>query len=450
MNSFPAGTDTAASPAGAKDDNATVVIEALSHDGRGVVRINGKVVFVEGALPGEQVEIELLRRYRRYEEWSLVKLLTKSPERREPQCRHFGTCGGCSLQHQPPELQIRSKQGTLAEQLKRIGKVEPQEWLAPLTGPAWGYRRRARLGARLVPSKGGMFLGFREKRHSHLANLDVCPVLDPTMSALLVPLRTLLAGLSCADRIPQVEVAVGDNASALVFRHIVAFTAEDETALRAFGEAHSVQIFAQIGAPETMRPVWPAEPEPLFYRLPDGTTIHFQPTDFIQVNAAINAKMVDQAMRLLDPQPGDSILDLFCGLGNFTLPLARRCTRVLGIENDAVLVDGARRNAERNGLSNVEFRAVNLYGTNAAWSDWTFNKMLLDPPRNGAMETVKQLAEPLPERIVYVSCYAATLARDAQYLVEVLGYRLRAAGVMDMFPHTHHVEAMALFERKAS
>ncbi|HKQ29702.1 MAG TPA: 23S rRNA (uracil(1939)-C(5))-methyltransferase RlmD [Burkholderiales bacterium] len=441
---------SAVAASGTKDETATIAIESLSHDGRGVAHIDGKVVFVEGVLPGEQIEARLQRRYRRYEEWEWVKLLVASPERRTPECRHFGVCGGCALQHLPPELQIHSKQDTLREQLKRIGKVEPDEWLAPLTGSAWGYRRRARLGVRSVPSKGGMFVGFRERQRSHLANLDSCSVLDPATSALLIPLRELIAELSCADRIPQIEVAVGDNARALVFRHIVPLTAEDESKLRAFGETHNVQLFAQIGAPDTMRPVWPASPEPLFYRLPDGTTIHFQPTDFIQVNADINAKMIGQAIHLLDPQPSDSVLDLFCGLGNFTLPLARRSLRVLGIENDAVLVDGARRNAERNGLSNVEFRAANLYGDSASWSDWAFNKLLLDPPRNGAIDTIKQLRAPLPERIVYISCYAATLARDAQYLVQVLGYRLLTAGVMDMFPHTRHVEAMALFEQAVS
>lgn len=453
MNSSPAGFDAARSAASsnaAEGDTATVVVESLSHDGRGIARIDGKVVFIEGVLPGERADIRILRRYQRYDEAELSALVTTSPERRDPDCPHFGICGGCSLQHLPPELQIHAKQNTLAEQLKRIGKVEPAEWLAPLAGPVWGYRRRARLGVRLVASKGGVFVGFREKRRSHLVNLDTCSVLDPAMAALLIPLRELVAQLSCADCIPQIELAVGDNASAVVFRHIVPLTAEDELKLRLFGEQHHVQIFSQVGAPDTLKPVWPATPEPLLYQLPDGTAIQFQPTDFIQVNAQINAKMVDQAMQLLDLQAADSVLDLFCGLGNFTIPLARRSLRVLGIENDAALVDGARRNAARNGLSNIEFRAANLFGTAAPWSDWAFNKLLIDPPRNGAIETIKQLREPLPERVIYVSCYAATLARDAQYLVHTLGYRLRSVGIMDMFPHTHHVEAMALFERTVS
>jgi 23S rRNA (uracil1939-C5)-methyltransferase len=450
MNSYPAGPDTELpSTRTASSDDVTVTVEALSHDGRGLAHIGGKVVFIEGALPGERVDIRVTRRYRRYDEADLVKIVTRSAERREPACPHFGVCGGCSLQHLPSEMQIRTKQDTLGEQLKRIGKVEPQEWLPPLIGPAWGYRRRARLGVRRVPSKGGMFVGFREKHHSHLANLDSCAVLDPTMSALLPALRELVGGLSCADRIPQIELAVGNNARALVFRHILPLNGDDESKLRVFGETHGLQIFAQVGAPNTVRAIWPATPEPLFYSLPDGIVIHFHPSDFIQVNADINAKMIGQALRLLDLQASDRVLDLFCGLGNFTLPLARHSAMVLGIENDAALVDGARRNAERNGIANVEFRAANLFGTSAPWADWAFNKLLIDPPRNGAIETIKQLQAPLPEKIVYVSCYAATLARDAQYLVQVLGYRLRTVGVMDMFPHTHHVEAMALFERGA-
>jgi 23S rRNA (uracil1939-C5)-methyltransferase len=246
---------------------------------------------------------------------------------------------------------------------------------------------------------------------------------------------------------------VGDNAKAFVFRHIVPFTPDDETALRAFGRHHDVQILAQVGAPNTVRVLWPEKAEPLQYRLPDGSIIQFHPSDFIQVNADMNGKMIGQALRLLDPQPDDAVLDLFCGLGNFTLPLARRAGRVLGIENDAALIDGARRNAELNGFSNIEFRAANLYAAGEAgpaWSGWAFNKVLIDPPRTGAIETLKQFVDPLPEKIVYVSCYPSTLARDAQYLSQALGYRLRTVGVMDMFPHTHHVESMALFERDPS
>ncbi|HYM46895.1 MAG TPA: TRAM domain-containing protein, partial [Burkholderiaceae bacterium] len=277
-----------------------MTVKSLSHDGRGIAHIDGKVVFIEGALPGEEVEISIVRRYRRYDIAALERVLAPSPQRLEPGCRHFGVCGGCSLQHMPAELQIKSKQDTLAEQLKRIGKVEPQEWLTPLTGPVWGYRRRARLGVRLMMSQGGVFVGFREKRRAQLANLDACPVLDPVMSGWLPALHELVAGLSCADRIPQIELASGDNARALVFRHLLPFSVADQAALRAFGELHQVQIYTQADTPATAIALWPAQPEPLFYTLPDGTVIHFRATDFVQVNADINAKMVAQALRLLD------------------------------------------------------------------------------------------------------------------------------------------------------
>jgi 23S rRNA (uracil1939-C5)-methyltransferase len=426
-------------------------VESLSHDGRGVAHIDGKVVFVEGALPGERVEIRFLRRYRRYDDAEVTAVITPSPERQTPPCKHFGVCGGCSLQHLPPALQLSSKQHTLSEQLKRIGKVEPRAWLAPLTGPAWGYRRRARLGVRRVVSKGGVLVGFRERRQSHLANLDSCPVLDPVAAGWLPALHELVAGLSCADRIPQIEIAVGDNARALVLRHLVPLTIDDERQLHDFGAHHAVQIYVQAAGPESATALWPVPAEPLYYTLVDGSRIHFRPTDFIQVNADINNQMIAQALRLLDLQPTDAVLDLFCGLGNFTLPLARRSARVLGVEGEAGLIDGARANAERNGLGNIEFREADLFRTSgpSAWQGFAFNKVLLDPPRVGALEAIKRLQSPLPQKIVYVSCYPATLARDASYLVHVLGYTLGAVGVMDMFPHTNHVESMALFERAA-
>lgn len=425
------------------------MVESLSHDGRGIAHIDGKVVFVEGGLPGEQVEIRFLRRYRRYDDAEVAAVITPSPERRIPACKHFGVCGGCSLQHLPPELQLSSKQHTLSEQLKRIGKVESPAWLAPLTGPVWGYRRRARLGVREIASKGGVLVGFRERRRSHLTNLDDCPVLDPVVSSWLPALHDLVTNLSCSDRIPQIEIAVGDNARALVLRHLVPFTADDQNKLRAFGQEHDAQIHLQSDGPESVTILWPERAEPLHYDLADGTRIRFQPSDFIQVNADINNKMIEQALRLLDPQPTDAVLDLFCGLGNFTLPLARKAARVLGIEGEEALVAGARANAEANGLHNTEFRTADLYRAQDTppWHGFAFDKLLLDPPRNGALDVIRQLREPLPRKIVYVSCYPATLARDANHLGNVLGYRLTTVGVMDMFPHTNHVESMALFER---
>jgi len=429
---------------------AAAHIESFSHDGRGVARIDGKATFIEGALPGETVRFRYLSRHKNYDSGRLVEVVTPGPDRVTPPCPHFGTCGGCSLQHMRPETQLAAKQQVLVEQLERLGRVKPDTWLAPLSGPAWGYRRRARLGVRRVPSKGGVLVGFREKRKSFIANLESCAVLVPHVSALIPALRQLIAVLSCPDRIPQIEVAVGDSDTALVFRHVVPLTENDRSQLRAFGEQHSIRVYLQPHGPESLESLWPESPAPLYYRLPEfDVSIQFRPTDFIQVNAELNVAMVRQALALLAPTPEDRVLDLFSGLGNFTLPLARRAGRVLGIEADADLIDGARANAARNGLNNVEFRTGNLYDEAGAnpWEGYTFNKLLLDPPRSGAMEAIKRLTEPLPERIVYVSCYPATLARDAEYLVRVLGYRLATAGTMDMFPHTNHVESMALFVR---
>jgi len=425
-------------------------IESFSHDGRGVARIGGKATFIEGALPGETVRFRYLSRHKNYDSAQLVEVVTPSPDRVTPPCPHFGTCGGCSLQYMTPTAQLAAKQQVLAEQLERLGKVKPETWLAPLGGPAWGYRRRARLSVRLVPSKGGVLVGFREKRKSFIANLDSCAVLTPQVSTLLPSLRKLITSLSCPDRIPQVEVAVSDNETALVFRHLVPLTENDRAQLRAFAEQYDLQVHLQAHGPESIESLSPENPAPLYYRLPEfDVSIQFRPTDFIQVNAELNAAMVRQALALLELKPNDRVLDLFSGLGNFTLPLARRAAQVLGIEADAELIEGARANAARNGLHNVEFRAGNLYDEAGPvpWAGYTFNKLLLDPPRSGAIEAIKRLAEPLPERIVYVSCYPATLARDAEYLVRVLGYRLVAAGAMDMFPHTSHVESMALFVR---
>lgn len=432
-------------------DIAEAHIESLNYDGRGVGRVGGKVVFIDGALPGETVRFRYISRHRNYDSGAALEIPASSPERVTPPCPHFGTCGGCSLQHLRPEAQISAKQGILAEQLARIGKVAPAAWLPPLTGPTWGYRRRARFGVRQAPKTGGVVVGFHEKRKSYIANLDGCPVLTPKIASLLPALRGLISGLSCPDRIPQIEIATGDNATALVFRHLVPLTETDRAQLRAFGAHHALQIHLQGGGPESLLPLWPEQSEPLHYRLPEyGVALHFRPTDFIQVNDALNQRLIHQALELLDLNPDDRVLDLFCGLGNFTLPLARRARHVLGIEAGAGLVAGARRNAERNGLVNAEFRQADLYATTAMaapWGNFAFNKLLLDPPRDGAMEAIRRLPAPGAERIVYVSCYPATLARDARHLVQVLGYRCVATGVVDMFPHTSHVESMALFVR---
>jgi 23S rRNA (uracil1939-C5)-methyltransferase len=432
-------------------DVSTARIESITHEGHGVAHVDGKAVFIEGALPGETVLYRTLNRGKSYDHGRLIEIVEASPDRVTPRCPYFGVCGGCSLQHLRAEAQLPAKQKILHDNLTRIGKVEPESWLPALGGLHWGYRRKARLGAHVAQKKGGVIVGFREKRTAYLTSLASCEVLHPRVSALLPALRNIIATLSTPNRIPQIEIAVGDNATAFVFRHLVPLTAEDDVRLAEFGREHDIQIFRQPGRPDQLVPVWPGSPAPLVYRLPEeNVELEFAPSDFIQVNAELNQRMVARALELLDLQPGESVLDLFCGLGNFTLPLARRTGRVLGIEADAVLIEKAQRNAQRNQIQNAEFRLANLYSpeTPDPWGAERFDKWLLDPPRTGAAEVVKRLpAEGGPRRILYVSCNPGTLARDSEVLVHTKGYRLAAAGVMDMFPQTSHVEAMALFER---
>lgn len=432
------------------DENATATVESLSYDGRGVAHLDGKTIFIEGALPGEQVRFRYFNRRKNFDTGGLIEILAPSPDRVTPPCPHFGVCGGCDLQHLRSEVQIQAKQQIVAEHLLHIGKVQPETWLDPITGPALGYRRRARLGVRYVPGKGGVVIGFRERHKSFLANLNTCLVLESTIAGLLPELRTLIGNLSCPNRIPQIEVASGDERRALVFRHLVPLQERDERLLRAFGELHGIQIYRQGDGPESIASLWPTEPEALSYRLPEfEVEIRFRPTDFVQVNAAVNRRMVNQAIQLLDLHGDEQVRDLFCGLGNFTLPLSRRAKQVLGVEADRSLIEGARHNKLINHISNADFMEADLYQevSHSPWQDFRCHRLLLDPPRNGAMEVIKRLSEPLPSRIVYVSCYPATLARDSEYLVRVLGYRLAAAGVMDMFPQTSHMESMALFVR---
>lgn len=434
---------------------AIAVIESLTHEGHGVAHIDGKATFVHGALPGEEVRLRYYNKHKNYDTGTVSEILKHSPDRVEPRCAHFGICGGCSLQHLMPSAQISAKQQILLDNLLHIGKVVPERVLPPITGPAWHYRRKARLGARLVPKKGGVLVGFREKRSSYITNLESCAVLDEKISSCLPALRELIARLSCPDRVPQVEVAVGENAAALVFRHLVPFTDADHGLLREFGQANDIRIYLQPGDVHSVHLLWPAtEPDPLFYRLPAfDLTLFFAPSDFVQVNGPVNAATVNHAIELLALEPDDRVLDLFCGLGNFTLPVARRCRAVLGVEADEFLLGKARYNASFNGLRNAEFRPANLYteGRDSAlpeiWAAGPWDKLLLDPPRSGAIEVIKTIPENGPRRIVYISCYPATLARDSEVLVQVKGYRLVAAGVMDMFPQTSHVESIALFER---
>jgi 23S rRNA (uracil1939-C5)-methyltransferase len=423
-------------------------VSALSHEGRGVAHIDGETVFIHGALPGERVRFRYLRRRRGIGEGEVAEVLQPSPERLAPRCAHFGVCGGCSLQHLPAERQRRLKQDVLRTQLERIGRVAPDRWLPPLTASDWGYRRKARLAVKLVPKKGGVLVGFRERGSSFVAALESCEVLDPRVGRRLRELAALIEGLSVVRQLPQIEVAIGDDAVGLVFRHLAPLTAEDRAKLVAFGQCHGFLIYLQPGNENSVQLLWPGDGE-LTYRLPAfDLELAFRPTDFTQVNADLNRKMVDRAIELLDPQPSDSVLDLFCGLGNFTLPLARRAGQVVGVEGEAGLVGRARDNARRNGLDNCELHVADLAGDvrDLPWMRRHYDRMLLDPPRSGGAELIPQVAGLGVSRLVYVSCNPATLARDAGLLVHDHGYRLRAAGIMDMFPHTAHVESIAVFE----
>ena len=425
-------------------------VDDLSHDGRGVATREEKKVFIHGALPGERVEARLTDRKRRYDEAETLSVLQASPDRIEPRCPHFGQCGGCSLQHLAPERQIEAKQHTLEQNLARIGKVTPDTYWPPLTGPLWGYRRKARLSVRYVPKKGRVLVGFRERYGRFVADLRECHVLDPRVAEQLVPLADLVHGMEARSAVPQIEVACGDVASALVFRHLEPLSEADLERLRQFEADSGLAILLQPGGPATIHALTPPAPE-LTFAFPDlDLELAFGPSDFIQVNGEMNRSMVARALELLDPQPGDRVLDLFCGLGNFTLPLATRAGAVVGVEGDAELVRKGSENARRNGLENVRFHTADLAADPGAapWLRGGYDKVLLDPPRSGAEFILEHVAASGARRLVYVSCHPASLARDAGILVQQHGFRLRGAGVMDMFPHTGHVESIALFERE--
>jgi 23S rRNA (uracil1939-C5)-methyltransferase len=426
----------------------TAEIESLDHEGRGVTHVDGKVVFVDGALPGESVRFRRTRRQRRHDEAAAVEVLRASPDRVEPRCAHFGTCGGCALQHLSHGAQLAAKGRIVAEALERIGNVSPARWLAPLTGPAWSYRRRARLGCKFVEKKGRVFVGFRERGSPLLAELAACEVLAAPVGGLVAELAALVAGLGIRRRVAQVEVAVADEATALVLRVLEDPSPEDLARLREFEARHGVSLYLQRGGLETVRPLTPPAPV-LRYGLEGlAAGIEFAPTDFVQVNGELNRAMVGQAVGLLAPDAQDRVLDLFCGLGNFSLPLARKAAQVTGVEGDAALVARARGNALRNGIMNAEFHAADLAAPaqQGAWAAADYDLVLLDPPRAGAREILPVAAASRPRRIVYVSCHPGSFARDAGILCGELGYGLAAAGIMDMFPHTAHVESIALFE----
>ncbi len=426
-----------------------LTIEDLSHDGRGVARVDGKAWFVAGGLPGERVRAKRTAKHRQFDEAEVVEVLDASPERVAPACPHFGTCGGCSLQHLSPAGQIAAKQRTLLENLERIGHVAPARVLAPLQGTPWGYRRRGRLSAKWVEKKGRMLVGFRETNGRFVAELSRCPVLHPAIGERIDALARTIEAMDARREIPQVEFAVGDAQGALVFRHLVELGPADRERLAAFGRENGLYIYLQPGGLDSVVALEPADAA-LSFALPAyDVSLAFRPLDFIQVNGDINARMIDHALALLDPRPEDRVLDLFCGLGNFTLPLARRCAHVTGVEGEAGLVQRARDNAARNGIANVEYHAANLAQDqrDAPWARAKHDLVLLDPPRAGAIEVLAYLPRKDVRRVVYVSCHPASLARDAGVLVREHGFKLAAAGVMDMFPHTAHVESIAVFER---
>jgi 23S rRNA (uracil1939-C5)-methyltransferase len=443
-------------------------VESLDLDGQGVAHRppaagdegQGKVVFIEGALPGERVLVQVARRKNHWEQGQVSAIVRESAQRVRPACPHFGlhagACGGCKMQHLHPAAQVAVKQRVLEDNLWHLAKVRPERMLRPIDGPAWGYRDRARLSVRFVAKKGQVLIGFHERKSRYVADMAVCPVLPPKVSAMLLPLRALIGSLRTRDRLPQIELAAGEGTVALVLRHLQPLPPEDLAALRDFGRRHGVQWWLQSGGPDTVQPFDEAD-SLLVYRLPEfGITMPFKPTDFTQVNPQINRVLVERAVRLLALQPGERVIDWFCGLGNFTLPLATRSRAVLGIEGSEALVQRARANAGLNGLAGrTAFAARNLFELAPAdlKAIEPAQRWLVDPPREGAFALAKAVADlrtdpswPAPRRIVYVSCNPATLARDAGLLVHQAGYCCTLAGVVNMFPHTAHVESLAVFD----
>ena len=426
------------------------LISGMSHDGKGVAHVDDKTVFVEGALRGEEVSFVYVEKRKGIMTGVVQEVHKAAPERVEPKCAVFGLCGGCALQHMAPEKQIEMKQETLLENFSRLGKVEPKEVLPPLTGPYWGYRHKARMGVKDVAAKGRVLIGFREKRSPYIANMLRCEVLHPSVGEHLEELSELIGSLEASNRIAQIEVAVDDTQTALVFRNLDPLCDTDKEKLIAHAKEHDLAFFLQPGGPDSVEPLWPEHIQ-LSYALPEfEVKFNFTPTGFTQVNTDINRKMVPYAIDMLEVKDDERVLDLFCGIGNFTLPLARRAKEVVGVEGLDILVQRARENAELNNITNAEFHVADLAREveTLPWWSQGFDKVLLDPARDGAMEAIPHIAKLGVKRIVYVSCNPSTLARDAGLLVNEHGYTLEKAGVMDMFPHTAHVESIALFTKK--
>ena len=437
-------------------------IKSLDADARGVGHLEnedgspGKVVFVEGALPGERVSYETLKKKKNWESGRMLMLQRASSMRVEPKCIHFGVCGGCSMQHLEPSAQVAMKQRILEDNLWHIGKVKSEMIMRPMYGPTWDYRYRARLSLRHVPKKGGVLVGFHERSSSLVADITTCEILPDHVARLLVPLRELVGAMSLFRDVPQIELAIGEESTVLVMRIMAPLTPADEVLVKAFADQWNIEWWLQPKGPDTAYPYYPAARE-LYYTLPEfGIRMPFKPTDFTQVNHQINRVLVSKALRLLDVQPTDRVADLFCGLGNFTLPLATRAREVVGIEGSTALTTRALENAQANGLAaKTSFSTRNLFEVTKGHlvALGRFDRMLVDPPRDGAMALAEALVELrkthedlMPQRIVYVSCSPSTLARDAGILVHGAGYVLKKAGVCNMFPHTSHVESIAVFE----
>jgi 23S rRNA (uracil1939-C5)-methyltransferase len=433
------------------DAEEIATVAALTHDGEGVVR-EGKTAFIAGALPGERIRFRRSYRHRQHDEAQLLEVIEPSASRVVPRCAHFGVCGGCALQHLAPDAQLEAKQTELRDNLERVGRVSPQEWFEPLRGPVWGYRRRARLGAKFVTKKDRVVVGFRERLAPYVAEVQRCEVLGAPVGELIAPLAAMLNGLSIRQRLPQIEVAIADNVVALVLRVLDDPSADDLVRLREFAAAHAVRFYLQTGGLDSVRPLDDAAgtAEPLHYGLPQfDLQLQFTPTDFVQINGSINEALVSRAVDLLQLTGSSSVLDLYCGLGNFTLALARRAGRVVGIEGDNGLVERARHNARLNDIGNAEFHVADLGkapDTGSAWLSRDYTHVLLDPPRAGAGEMLATVSRLQPQRVLYISCHPGSLARDLGVLVHEHGMSLRAAGVLDMFPHTTHVESLALLE----
>jgi len=424
-------------------------IESLSHEGRGISHYENKIIFTRGALPGEKVIVSRSLSRAKYEEADIVEILQPSPDRIEPKCAVYGICGGCSFQHLSSQDQISAKQGWLQSAFKGQAKVLPKEWLDPLQLESWGYRRKARLGVRYVNKKDKLLVGFRERKSSFITVMERCEVLHPLLGDNLELLGECIGKLSVKFHVPQIEVAIAELDTILILRHLQPLTSEDEAILHEFGKKLNITWYLQSGGLETVKPL--SEAVSLNYSLPDhDIKMTFLPTDFTQVNFELNQKMINLALELLDLNKEDEVIDFFCGLGNFTLPISRYVKSVVGIEGDSGLVERAKQNASQNGISNASFYKADLF-EDVSGFEWfrgrNYNKVLIDPARTGAIEIVELLPKLNVERLVYVSCNPATLARDTARLID-LGFSLESAGVMDMFPQTAHVESIALFVRK--